>query len=36
LLSAALGLADGEYLPIERSTLIDLGQSGLAERIDWP
>ncbi|HEY5344650.1 MAG TPA: Uma2 family endonuclease [Solirubrobacteraceae bacterium] len=33
---AWLGLAEGEYRPIERSTLIDLGQSDLAERIDWP
>ena len=31
-----LGLTDGEYQPIERSTLIDLGQSDLAEQIDWP
>jgi Uma2 family endonuclease len=33
---AWLGLADGEYQAIERSTLIDLGQSDLAEQIDWP
>ena len=31
-----LRLSDGEYLPIERSTLIDLGPSELAEQIDWP
>ncbi len=31
-----LGLTDGEYRPIERSGLIDLGSDQLAERIDWP
>lgn len=31
-----LGLADGEYRPIERSALIDLGPSELAGQIDWP
>jgi Uma2 family endonuclease len=31
-----LGLADGEYRPIERSGLIDLGPNELAEHIDWP
>jgi Uma2 family endonuclease len=31
-----LGLSGGEYLPIERSGLIDLGPSELAEQIDWP
>jgi Uma2 family endonuclease len=32
-----LGLAPGgEYRPIERSGLIDLGPSDLAEQIDWP
>jgi Uma2 family endonuclease len=31
-----LGLEGGEYQPIERSTLIDLGPSDLAEQIDWP
>jgi Uma2 family endonuclease len=31
-----LGLEDGEYRPIERSDLIDLGPAGLAEQIDWP
>lgn len=30
------GLSGNEYRPIERSTLIDLGPSGLAEQIDWP
>jgi Uma2 family endonuclease len=33
---AWLGLEDGEYQPIERSSLIDLGPTQLAERIDWP
>ncbi len=31
-----LGLTGGEYHPIERSALIDLGRDDLAERIDWP
>jgi Uma2 family endonuclease len=31
----ALG-PDGEYRPIERSRLIDLGSAELAERVDWP
>jgi Uma2 family endonuclease len=31
-----LGLEGGEYRPIARSALIDLGQSDLAEQIDWP
>jgi hypothetical protein len=31
-----LGLADGEYRPIERSGLIDLGAAELAQRLDWP
>ena len=31
-----LGLGDGEYRAIERSTLIDLGSDQLAEQIDWP
>jgi Uma2 family endonuclease len=31
-----LGLKDGEYQPIVRSGLIDLGAGDLAERIDWP
>jgi len=29
-------LADGEYKPIERSTLIELGVAELAQQIDWP
>jgi hypothetical protein len=32
---AWLCLADGEYQPTERSGLIDLGPSELAEQIDW-
>ncbi len=31
-----LGLSDGEYHPIERSGLINLGPGKLAEQIDWP
>jgi hypothetical protein len=31
-----LGLIDGEYHPLERSGLIDLGASELAQRLDWP
>jgi Uma2 family endonuclease len=31
-----LALAKGEYGPIERSGLIDLGATELATRIDWP
>jgi Uma2 family endonuclease len=31
-----LGLRDGEYEPIERSAVIDLGPDELAKRIDWP
>jgi Uma2 family endonuclease len=31
-----LRLADGDYHPIERSGLIDLGPGELAQRIDWP
>lgn len=30
-----LGLAEGEYSPIERSGLIELGVADLAEQIDW-
>lgn len=30
-----LGLSGEEYLPVERSSLIDLGPSGLAEQIEW-
>jgi len=31
-----LALRDGEYRPIERSAVIDLGASDLAGQIDWP
>ncbi len=31
-----LALTDGEYREVQRSGLIDLGSSELAERIDWP
>ncbi len=31
-----LGLAGGEYRPLERSGVIDLGSAELAKRIDWP
>jgi folate-binding protein YgfZ len=31
-----LGLAGGEYKPIEHSGLIDLGARELAEQLDWP
>jgi Uma2 family endonuclease len=31
-----LGLNGGEYQPIERSALIDLGPAELADKIDWP
>lgn len=31
-----LGLRDGEYEPIERSAVIDLGTDELATLIDWP
>jgi len=31
-----LGLADGQYLPIDRSGLLDLGAEQLAAQIDWP
>jgi Uma2 family endonuclease len=31
-----LGLQRGEYRPIERSGLIDLGAQELAEQLDWP
>jgi Uma2 family endonuclease len=31
-----LGLRDGEYEPVGRSALIDLGPDELAARIDWP
>jgi len=31
-----LGLAGGEYEPLARSSLIELGPEELAQRIDWP
>jgi len=31
-----LALQEGEYRPVERSGLIDLGAAELAQRIDWP
>jgi hypothetical protein len=31
-----LALSDGEYAPIERNGLIDLGPTGLAGQLDWP
>jgi Uma2 family endonuclease len=31
-----LALRNGEYRPIERSALIDLGARALADRLDWP
>ena len=31
-----LAVADDEYRPIERSTLIDLGPTPLAEQLRWP
>jgi Putative restriction endonuclease len=31
-----LALNGGEYRPVERSGVIDLGPAELAERIDWP
>ncbi len=31
-----LALRDGEYAPVQRSGLIELGPSELAEQIDWP
>jgi Uma2 family endonuclease len=31
-----LGLEDGEYRPIERSGLVELGARALAEQLDWP
>ncbi len=33
---AWLGLDDGEYEPVERSRLIELGPTALAEQIDRP
>ena len=31
-----LGLREGEYRPLQRSGLIDLGPTELAEQLDWP
>ncbi len=31
-----LASIDGDYRPIERSRLVDLGPADLVERIDWP
>jgi Uma2 family endonuclease len=31
-----LALQDGQYRPVERSGLLDLGAQGLAEQLDWP
>src|ERR1700691_282273 len=31
-----LGLTGGDYRPLERSGLIDLGATELADRLDWP
>jgi Uma2 family endonuclease len=31
-----LALRDGEYVPVERSGLVDLGPAELAEQIEWP
>jgi Uma2 family endonuclease len=31
-----LALKDGEYDPVERSGLVDLGAQRLAEQLDWP
>jgi Uma2 family endonuclease len=31
-----LTLVDGEYRPIEHSSLVDLGSSRLADQIKWP
>jgi hypothetical protein len=33
---AWLALDHGEYQPVERSRLIELGPAELADRIDWP
>jgi hypothetical protein len=33
---AWLALHDGDYQPVRRSGLIDLGPGDLAERLDWP
>jgi hypothetical protein len=31
-----LALREGEYRPVERSTVIDLSAQEMADRIDWP
>jgi hypothetical protein len=31
-----LALEDGEYAPIERSGLVELGPQELAQQLDWP
>jgi hypothetical protein len=31
-----LALTDGEYRPVARSAVVDLGAEELAGRIDWP
>lgn len=31
-----LALGDGEYERVQRSALIELGPTALAEQIDWP
>ncbi|MGO9497143.1 MAG: Uma2 family endonuclease [Solirubrobacteraceae bacterium] len=31
-----LGLERGEYAPVKRSGLIELGASEISQRIDWP
>jgi Uma2 family endonuclease len=31
-----LALCDGEYAPVERSALVALGPTELADRLDWP
>jgi len=33
---AWLGLGDGDYHPLERSRLIELGPADLSERLEWP
>lgn len=33
---AWLALRDGEYAPVERSGLVDLGPAELAGKLDWP
>jgi hypothetical protein len=33
---AWLGLREGEYQPVQRSALIELGPIELAEQLDWP